>query len=126
MNKVNRLLINIVTDHLKKSATFYTKHFDFEINYESDWFIHLISKDKSQEIGFINPSSEVVPNGLGNAQNGLYLTFVIDDVDVFFASIETESVTILKPPHDTFYGQRRLLIEDTNGLYLDISSPTSV
>jgi len=87
MNKVNRLLFNVITDQLAESASFYTKHFDFEVDYESDWFIHLISKDKIREIGFINPTSEVVPNGIDEAHKGSYLTFVVDNVDTFYASL---------------------------------------
>lgn len=122
---VNRLLINLLSERLVESARFYTTYFDFKVDFESDWFIHLISEEKGLEIGLINPSSEVVPNALPVTNGGFYLTMVVDDVEVLYPRLLMEEVNVLQAPHETFYGQRRLLIEDLNGMVLDISSPLS-
>ena len=121
--KVNRLLINQVTEKLAESAQFYTHYFDFQVDFESDWFIHLISKGEQLEIGLIHPDSEVVPNAVEKAPGGHYLTLVVDDVDDLFLRLNSDGVKVLQEPHDTFYGQRRLLIEEVNGVIIDVSSP---
>lgn len=120
---VNRLLINLFTEQLSATAEFYTRYFDFEIDFDSDWFIHLISKEKTLEIGLIHPNSEIVPNEVPLKTGGYYLTLVIDDVDLLFEQVKANDIKILQEPQDTFYGQRRLLIQDPNGVVIDVSSP---
>ncbi|WP_366135950.1 hypothetical protein [uncultured Maribacter sp.] len=47
-------MTNICSDNLAESRDFYTKLFDFNVDYDSDWFVHLISKDKKLELGIID------------------------------------------------------------------------
>lgn len=121
---VNRLLVNILTEQLSATADFYTRYFDFKVDFDSDWFIHLISKKNSLEIGLIDPNSEVVPKEVSTKAGGYYLTLVIDDVDALFRKLEADGVNVLQAPHDTFYGQRRLVIKDMNNVIIDVSSPS--
>jgi predicted enzyme related to lactoylglutathione lyase len=121
--KIERLLINICSEKLTESRNFYTTLFDFNVDYDSDWFIHLISKDKKLELGIINRSSEIVPETLQNTPQGLYVTLVVDSADEVFEIAKRECLEILKEPENTFYGQRRLLLKDPNGTLIDVSSP---
>lgn len=57
------MLTNICSDNLTESRDFYTKLFDFKVDFDSDWFVHLISKDKQLELGVISRTSEIVPDG---------------------------------------------------------------
>ena len=123
MTKINRIMTNICSDNLAKSRDFYTKLFDFNINYDSDWFILLISKDKKFELGIIDRTNEIVPKGFQNNPQGFYVTFVVDNADEIFKIAESEKFEIVSEPTDTFYGQRRLLLKDPNGTLVDISSP---
>lgn len=125
MNPVNRLLVNILSMKLEESTAFYTNHFDFEVDFKSDWFVHLISKGSSLELGIMKPTSEVVPGGITNHPNGFYLTLVVDNVEDIYGALKEANCDILEPPHNTFYGQRRLLVRDINGVVLDVSSPSS-
>jgi len=125
MNKINRMMTNICSDDLAESRVFYTTLFDFKVDYDSDWFVHLVSKDKQLELGIIKRTSEIVPDAFQNKPQGFYLTFVVDDIDELFAQTKKAGFVVLKDPHDTTYGQRRLLISDPNGTLVDISSPMS-
>ncbi len=123
MATLNRILTNICSDKLAETKNFYTKLFDFQVDFDSDWFIHLISKDKKLELGIIDRSNELVPEGFQNHPQGFYLTFVVDNADELLALAEAEKFEIVSKPMDTFYGQRRLLLKDPNGTLVDISSP---
>lgn len=123
MEVVNRIMTNICSDKLTESKYFYTKLFDFNVDYDSDWFIHLISKDKKLELGIIDKSNELVPDEFQMNPQGFYITFVVENVEDLFAIAETEKFEIVSAPVDTFYGQRRLLLKDPNGTLVDISSP---
>jgi len=120
---INRLLTNICSTDLTASKDFYTKLFDFTIDYDSDWFVHLMSKDKKLELGIIDRTNEIVPEAYRNTPDGFYITFVVDNVDELFDIAKTEGLEILEEPSDTFYGQRRLLLKDPDGTLVDVSSP---
>ena len=123
MKTINRLMINISSEKLEESKEFYTSLFDFEIAYDSDWFIHLLSKEKGLELGIINKTSEIKPPSISRKVDGMYLTFVVDDTNEIFEMARSQGFTIVEEPKDTSYGQRRLLVQDPNGVVIDVSSP---
>lgn len=123
MKTLNRIMTNICSDKLQETKNFYTKLFDFHVDYDSDWFIHLISKDKSLELGIIDRTHEIVPKEFQSMPQGFYITFVVGNADEIFAIAESEKFEVVKQPEDTFYGQRRLLLKDPNGALVDVSSP---
>ncbi len=116
-------MTNICSDNLAASRDFYTKLFDFKVDFYSDWFVHLISKDKNLELGIIDRTNEIVPKDFQNNPQGFYVTFVVENADEIFRIAESEKFEIISEPKDTFYGQRRLLLKDPNGTLVDISSP---
>jgi len=123
MKIVNRLIVNICSDKLSESRDFYTKLFDFKIDFDSDWFVHLISKDNQLELGIIDRTNQIVPSEYQNLPQGFYVTFVVDNVDEIYEISKKENIEIIEKPNDTFYGQRRLLLKDPNGTLVDVSSP---
>ena len=48
--KIQRLLSNLCSQDLKASKQFYTSLFDFDVKYESDWFIHLVAQGGELEL----------------------------------------------------------------------------
>lgn len=102
------------------------KLFHFDVGFDSEWFIQLISKDKKLELGIIKRTNDIVPTEFQNKPQGFYITFVVDDVDKMFRTAKSEKFEVVSEPADTFYGQRRLLIKDPNGTLVDISSPIEV
>ncbi|MAD97965.1 MAG: hypothetical protein CMB99_11625 [Flavobacteriaceae bacterium] len=121
--KIDRILINICSDHLTKSRDFYTHLFDFEVGYESDWFIHLVSKEKGLELGIISKAYDAVPASFKNTPTGFYITIVVEDVHQIYELAKAEGFDIVSEPADTFYGQRRILLKDPDGALVDVSSP---
>jgi len=62
MKIINRLMTNICSDKLQESKDFYTKLFDFQVDFDSDWFVHLISKDKQLELGIVERTNQILKN----------------------------------------------------------------
>ena len=122
MHPINRLLINICSDNLPKSRDFYTTLFDFNIEFDSDWFVHLVAKDKQLELGIIDRQNQLVPNEYQNLPQGFYVTFVVDSADAIYELAKKSKFEIVEEPKDTFYGQRRLLLKDPDGTLVDVSS----
>ncbi len=123
MKTINRMMTNICSDKLKESKEFYTKLFDFDVDYDSDWFVHLISKDRQLELGIIQRTNDIVPQRAQTHPEGFYITFVVAAADEVFEMARSEQFEIISEPEDTFYGQRRLLLRDPNGVIVDVSSP---
>ncbi len=121
--KINRMMTNICSEKLSESRDFYTQLFDFAIDYDSDWFVHLISKDKQLELGVIDINSEIVPTDIRKQPTGTYITFVVDNVDEVYKIAKANGYKVVQVPEDTFYGQRRMLLKDPNNYIIDISSP---
>lgn len=124
MTKIQRLMTNICSQNLNESKQFYTQLFDFNIGFESDWFIHLISKyDGSKfELGIIKQDYDIVPEGARLKPQGMYITFVVPDADQVYATAMKHHLKVISEPENTFYGQRRLLLEDPDGVIVDVSS----
>ena len=116
-------MTNICSNNLAESRDFYTKLFDFNVDYDSDWFIHLVSKDKKLELGIINQTNEIVPKEFQNNPQGFYITLVVNNAEEIFQIAKSKQFHIVNEPTDTSYGQRRLLLKDPNGTLVDISSP---
>jgi len=116
-------MINICSDNLQDSKNFYTKLFNFRVDYDSDWFIHLVSKDGQLELGIIDRVNQIVPEEYQNLPTGFYTTFVVDNADEVYGIAKKENFEVVEIPTDTIYGQRRLLLKDPNGSLVDVSSP---
>jgi catechol 2,3-dioxygenase-like lactoylglutathione lyase family enzyme len=120
---IARLMANICSQDLAASRDFYQSLLDLKVTFESDWFVQLTSGRTSLELGIIQQDHELIPPEFHAAPQGCYLTFVVDDVDAVYARAQALGLAIRQPPKDEFYGQRRLLLTDPNGLLIDISSP---
>lgn len=119
-----RILTNICSDDLPKSKDFYVELLGLSVKYDSDWYVQLCSPiDSEIEYGIIQRDHELVPEGYQKTPTGMYVTFVVDDVDITYQKALRMNVSILQEPRNEFYGQRRFLIEDPNGCLIDICSP---
>ena len=123
---LTRILTNICSDHLGESRDFYVALLGFEVNYDSDWYVQLRSpSNRELEFGIISRTNGLVPAEFQKAPTGMYVTFVVPDVDAVYAKAVSLGLTIVLEPKNEFYGQRRFLTVDPNGCLIDICSPWS-
>ena len=119
-----RILTNICSDNLEESKSFYTQLLSLNVKYESDWYIQLCSPEDSEiEYGIIQRNHELVPIEYQNAPNGMYVTFVVSNVDHVYDKALDMGIPIIQEPKNEFYGQRRFLTKDPSGCLIDICSP---
>ena len=123
--KINRLLTNVCSQDLEQSKRFYSTLFAFDIDYDSSWFVHLISEGRELELGIILQDHEIVPEATKGSVAGIYLTFVVEDVDAFHENVKKHEYEVLQEPEITPYGQKRMLLVAPEGTVCDISSPTN-
>lgn len=82
--KIERLLTNVCSQNLEESKQLYTSLFSFKVGYDSDWFVHLVSEGGGFELGIIAQNHDIVPDIAKGKIVGVYLTFVVGNVDECF------------------------------------------
>jgi catechol 2,3-dioxygenase-like lactoylglutathione lyase family enzyme len=123
---VQRILTNLCSDDLPASRDFYVALLDMQVSYDGDWYVQLKSSSHLElelELGIIQRSHALLPKEFQNSPNGMYVTFVVADVDAIYQRAKAMKLPILQEPKDEFYGQRRFLLTDPNGCLVDVCSP---
>lgn len=120
---ISRYFVNICSAELTVTRDFYVGLLGFEVSFDSDWFVLLTAADSRASIGVMQRDHELVPEQIRGNATGMYLTVVVDDVEQSFARAKELGVPIIEEPTDLFYGQRRMLVTDPDGVLVDVSSP---
>lgn len=120
-----RMIANLFSDNLQQSKEFYEKILDFRAEFESNWYINLKSNDSQLEIGLFPKTTDLIPKDYVQSPSGVNLAFVVNDLDEVHERAVKMNARIVLQPEGDFYGQRRMLLEDPNGILLDISSRIS-
>ncbi|MGB0562752.1 MAG: VOC family protein [Spirulinaceae cyanobacterium] len=119
-----RILTNICSDDLPQSKAFYVELLGLRVKYDSDWYVQLCSPDDPDvEYGIIERDHELVPAQYRQVPTGMYVTFVVADVEATYQKAQELGLPILQEPRNEFYGQRRFLTQDPNGCLIDVCSP---
>lgn len=119
------MIPNFCTVDLPPVRDLYTQLFSLEVAFDSDWYVQLSDPASGIEIGFILSGHDMVPAQASGTFGGMYLTLVVDDVDDVLArvhAVKTADVTLISPPENTDYGQRRMVLGMPDGVVLDVSS----
>lgn len=123
--KTTRYYPVIMTDDVVGTAAFYTESFRFESKFESDWYVHLQSReDESVNLAILSGDHESVPEVARGARvRGLLLNFEVDDVDAEFELATSVGLPILLELRDEPFGQRHFITKDPNGVLIDVIKP---
>ena len=93
------------------------KHFNFQLVYESDWYIELLSPDMAVGISFTLPQREA-----GEYYNGrgIILSMEVEDVDGEHSRLKAAGLRILQDIQEKPWGERSFVMDDPNGIHLYI------
>lgn len=120
---MQRSFTNLLSGSVENTARFYEETLGMTRHFDSDWFVILThAAIKNLELGILQRDHEIVPESIRAKPSGVMITFVVDDCDLVFSKAEKHGVTIVEPPTDMPYGQRRMLILDPDGTVVDVSS----
>jgi len=114
----------IVKD-LKLAQSFYVDNFDFNIAFQNEWYLHLVSSSGIQA-GFMLPDQPTQPEIFKHAYNGQGLIFSLEvnDADKAYKYATNKSLDITLELRSEEWGQRHFSVRDPNGVYLDIVQAT--
>lgn len=121
---MKRQFTNILTEEVAVTAAFYEKLLGLVPQFSADWFVNLADPDTpGLELGILKQTSDIVPARAQRAPAGVILTFVVEDCDTIYDRAREMNAVIVEPPRDLPYGQRRMIVRDPAGTFVDISSP---
>lgn len=112
-----------LSDNLVSAKEWYVDRLGYQVDFDSDWFVQLRSPTAGGvELGILLKGHSLVPAPYRQATAGVMLTVVVDDVESVYAKVRAAGDPIVEPPTNQFYGQRRLLVIDPDGMLVDVSS----
>lgn len=117
-----RLNPGIITYQLEQSVEFYTKTLGFGITFSNDWYALLHTPDKNTEIAFLLPNqpSQHPLFQKAHVGHGLFLTIEVDNVDEIYDMLKERGIRIIQAIRDEEWGERHFVIQDPNGIGIDI------
>lgn len=109
---------------VQASARFYIENLGFTALYDTDWYIHLQSADdETVNLAILRYDHETIPEAGRKPSQGLILNFEVADPDAWFERAEKAGLPILKPLQDEEFGQRHFIMQDHDGILIDIIKP---
>ncbi len=115
--KIKRIDVTFSTERLQESKDFYMKHFGFELAFESNWYIELVTPKRDAGISFTLPERE---EGEFFNGRGCILSLEVDDVDAEYKRLQKEGLLIYQEIQEKPWGERSFVIDDPNGVHVYI------
>lgn len=112
-------------ENLAAAKTFYSDNFGFEVAFENEWYLHLVSAAGIQ-VGFLLPDQPTQPPFFHKPYNGtgVIFSFEVDDADAAYGDATANTLNIVLPLRSEDWGQRHFCVEDPNGIHIDIVEAT--
>ena len=111
----------VMTDRLAECRRFWVDRLGFDVVFEASWILVLASEGEQRMVAFMTPDHPSTPPGRERfGATGLLLTLEVEDVDAEHARLAADGVEILHGPVDEPWGQRRFLMRDPAGVWVDV------
>lgn len=114
----------IATTDVAGTVAFYTKYFPFQPGFETDWYVHLVwDGDPRINLAVIDHTHSSIPSTHQVPSAGVILTFEVADATAEYHRLREAGLGFVTELVDEPWGQRHFIIEDPNGLLIDIAQP---
>ena len=110
-----------IVGNINAAREFYTQHFGFDIAFENEWYLHLVTASGIQ-VGFMLPDQPTQPDIFkqGSDGTGVIFSFEVKDADSAYSHATNASLNIVLQLRSEDWGQRHFCVRDPNGICLDI------
>lgn len=118
-----KLHSGIITDKLLESKEFYTQILDFEIKFESDWFILLNVKERPEnELALMLPGQIQTRKDYFQRKysSGIWFLLEVEDIQEYYAKLKNKKVKIDLELTTEEWGDIHFTVVDPNGIGIDI------
>jgi len=112
-----------MTEKLEESSAFYKTTFGFSEAFSSDWYVSLSHPDGC-ELALIDANHETIPESNRTVVAGMILNIELENVTQMYKDIMTKDPKIVVMPLcDEDYGQRHFMVQEPNGVMIDVIEP---
>lgn len=110
-----------IVGNLEAAKAFYSSYFGFDVAFENEWYLHLVSGTGIQ-VGFMLPNQPTQPEIFHSAQDGKGIIFSleVDDAETAYSEAQNHALDIVLELRAEDWGQYHFCIKDPNGIFLDI------
>jgi uncharacterized glyoxalase superfamily protein PhnB len=114
--------ISLNVDDVTASATFIKQHFGFHEEMSAEGFASLSRKDAGFNLIFLQTGLKTFKpiQMRGHRVDGLLVVFVVEDIDIEYARLQTEGVAITTPIETESWGERFFQVTDPNGVVIQL------
>lgn len=110
----------LMTNKIEKSSLFYKTYFGFAEVFASDWYISLSHPDGG-ELALISADHETIPAPNRFAAKGILINIEVENASQMYNTIQKQDENIIVVAlRDEDYGQRHFMVQDPNGVLIDI------
>ena len=113
----------VITDQLQSCADFYTGHFQFDVVFQEDWYVHLLHAASGAELAFLAPNTPSQPAQLHAPYSGagMVISFEVEDAELEYQRFNgKKDCEIFLPLKDEPWGQRHFMLRDPAGVCIDV------
>ena len=115
----------LMTDRVAETARYYEQHFRFTRQFDSDWYVHLqSSEDETVNLAILDGAHATIPAvARGGRAAGVLLNFEVDNVDAEYERVLASGLDVQLALRDEPFGQRHFIVQDPNGVLIDVIQP---
>jgi catechol 2,3-dioxygenase-like lactoylglutathione lyase family enzyme len=118
-----KLHSGIITSKIEESKKFYTEVLDFEIKFESEWFILLnVPKKLDNELALMLPNQTQTRKSYFQEEynKGIWLILEVENIQTYYENIQSKKIKIDLELTEEEWGDIHFTILDPNGIGIDI------
>lgn len=120
MNMITSYYPVLMVEDVTICRDFFVSKFDFEIVYDSDWYVHLSKKgQKEVNLAFVQFNHESVPKEFRKKSQGILLNLEVDDVEGEFKRLKNDSQIELELREEA-WGQKHFILSGPGNILIDI------
>ena len=115
----------LMTDRVAETACYYEQHFRFTRQFDSDWYVHLqSSEDANVNLAILDGAHATIPAVARSGRAaGVLLNFEVDNVDAEYERVLASGLDVQLALRDEPFGQRHFIVQDPNGVLIDVIQP---
>ena len=111
----------ICTSKIKESKKFYMENFEFNMTFESEWYISSKTKTKPKfELAFLDFKHSSLPAKYQIPTQGMLINFEVENVDLVYKNLVQKGIKPILDIKSEEWGQRHFIISDPNNLLIDV------
>jgi len=120
MNYITSYYPVLMVESVAENRDFFVQNFDFEIVYDSDWYVHLSKKgQKDINLAFVKFDHESVPRKYQQLSQGLLLNIEVEDVDKEYENLR-KKVSIELELREEAWGQKHFILSGPSNILVDV------